>query len=130
METLLATWRPRLLSILRIVTAFLFMQHGTQKIFGFPAPQRNEFDLMSLTGVAGALEFVGGALILIGLFTRPTAFLLSGLMAFAYFLAHAPQGFWPLLNGGELAALYSFLFLYFASAGGGEWSVDHLRARR
>jgi putative oxidoreductase len=129
MDTLLATWRPRLLSLLRVVTAFLFMQHGTQKIFGFPAPQRSEFELMSLSGVAGALELVGGALILIGLFTRPTAFLLSGLMAFAYFLAHAPQGFWPLVNGGELAALYAFLFLYLASAGGGEWSVDRMRSK-
>jgi putative oxidoreductase len=129
MDTFLATWRPRLLSILRIVTAFLFMQHGTQKIFGFPAPQRNEFDLMSLSGMAGALELIGGALLLLGLFTRPTAFVLSGLMAFAYFLAHAPQGFWPLVNGGELAALYSFLFLYLVCAGGGEWSVDRMRSK-
>jgi len=129
MEALLANWRPHLLGILRIVTAFLFMQHGTQKIFGFPAPQRSEFELMSMLGVAGVLELVGGFLVLIGLFTRPTAFLLSGLMAFAYFLAHAPQGFWPLVNGGELAALYAFLFLYIASAGGGQWSVDQLRSR-
>ena len=130
MEQQLDTWRPRLLSIMRIVTGFLFMQHGGQKVFGFPKPQRYDFDLFSLSGVAGALELVGGFLIVIGLFTRPTSFLLSGLMAFAYFIAHAPQGFWPILNGGELAALYSFVFLYLSVAGAGEWSVDHIRAVR
>ena len=127
METMLNTWRPRILSMLRIVAAFLFMLHGTQKMFGFPAPARAEFDLFSLSGVAGTLEVFGGALLLIGLFTRPVAFLLSGLMAFAYFIAHAQSNFWPLLNGGELAALYSFLFLYFSCAGGGVWSIDHMR---
>lgn len=127
MESIVKTWTPRLLSILRIVTAFLFMQHGTQKIFGFPAPQRSEFDLFSLSGVAGTLEVVGGALLLVGLFTRPVAFLLSGLMAFAYFIAHAPKSFWPLLNGGELAAMWAFLFLYLSFVGGGEWSIDHVR---
>jgi putative oxidoreductase len=130
MENFLNTWRPRILSILRIVTAFLFMQHGTQKMFGFPAPQRHEFDLFSLSGLAGMLELFGGFLILIGLFTRPTAFLLSGQMAFAYFIAHAPQAFWPILNGGELAAMWAFLFLYLAVAGGGEWSVDHIRSAK
>ncbi len=128
MNNFLTAWRPRVLSILRIVTAFLFMLHGTQKVFGFPAPQRASFDLFSLSGVAGTLEVVGGALLLVGLFTRPVAFVLSGLMAFAYFIAHAPQSFWPLLNGGELAALYAFLFLYFAFAGGGAWSVDQMRS--
>jgi putative oxidoreductase len=127
MESILNIWRPRVLSILRIVTAFLFMQHGTQKMLGFPAPQRSEFDLFSLSGVAGTLEVVGGVLLLVGLFTRPVAFLLSGLMAFAYFIAHAPKSFWPLLNGGELAAMWAFLFLYFSFAGGGEWSIDHIR---
>jgi putative oxidoreductase len=127
MESILNTWRPRVLSILRIVTAVLFMQHGTQKMFGFPAPQRSEFDLFSLSGVAGTLEVVGGVLLLVGLLTRPVAFLLSGLMAFAYFIAHAPKGFWPLLNGGELAAMWAFLFLYLSFAGGGEWSIDHVR---
>jgi putative oxidoreductase len=127
MESILNIWRPRVLSILRIVTAFLFMQHGTQKMFGFPAPQRSEFDLFSLSGVAGTLEVVGGVLLLVGLFTRPVAFLLSGLMAFAYFIAHAPKSFWPLLNGGELAAMWAFLFLYLSFAGGGEWSIDHIR---
>lgn len=130
MNKYINTWQPRLLSLLRIVAAFLFMLHGTQKIFGYPAPQRSEFDLFSLSGVAGSLEVVGGILLLIGLFTRPTAFVLSGLMAFAYFLAHAPQGFWPTMNGGELAALYSFVFLYLSAAGGGVWSLDHLRSRQ
>jgi putative oxidoreductase len=130
MDQLLNTWRPRLLSIMRLVTGFLFMQHGGQKIFGFPAPQRSEFDLFSLSGVAGSLELFGGFLIVIGLFTRPTSFLLCGLMAFAYFIAHAPQGFWPILNGGELSALYCFVFLYLSAAGAGEWSIDHIRAGR
>lgn len=126
MKNLLNTWRPRVLSVLRMVAAFLFIQHGTQKMFGFPAPQRYEFELFSTSGVAGTLEVFGGFLLLIGLFTRPAAFLLSGLMAFAYFIAHAPQAFWPLVNGGELAALYSFLFLYLCLAGGGDWSADRL----
>jgi putative oxidoreductase len=129
MESLLSRWRPRVLSVLRIVTAYLFIWHGTQKMFGFPAPQRSPFDLFSLSGVAGALEVFGGLLLLIGLFTRPVAFVLSGLMAFAYFIAHAPKDFWPLLNGGELAATWSFVFLYFVFAGGGEWSVDRLRSK-
>ncbi len=129
MDNFLAAWQPRVLSILRIVTAFLFMQHGAQKILGFPAEQRYPFDITSLSGVAGVLELFGGALLLIGLFTRPVAFLLSGLMAFAYFLVHAPQGFWPLNNGGELAALFSFVFLYIWTAGGGAWSIDNLIKR-
>lgn len=120
-------WSPRILSVLRIVTAFLFMQHGGQKLFGFPAPSQGAISLLSLIGVAGMLEFFGGLLLLIGLFSRPVAFLLSGEMAVAYFMAHAPQGFWPLLNKGELAALYSFIFLYLFVAGGGPWSLDRLR---
>lgn len=129
MEGFYATWQPRVLSILRIVTAFMFMQHGGQKLFGFPAPQRYEFDLFTLSGVAGVLEIVGGFLILIGLFTRPVAFILSGQMAVAYFIAHAPQGFWPLLNNGELAALFSFIFLYLFVAGGGAWCLDNVLKR-
>ncbi|MDX1748885.1 MAG: DoxX family protein [Methylophaga sp.] len=129
MENFFIAWQPRVLSILRIVTAFMFMQHGGQKLFGYPAPQRNEFDLFTLSGVAGVLELVGGFLILIGLFTRPVAFILSGQMAVAYFIAHSPQGFWPLLNNGELAALFSFIFLYLFVAGGGAWSVDNLVKR-
>ena len=130
MDKLINAWRPRVLSLLRIVAAFLFMQHGTQKMFGFPAPQRYEFELFSMSGVAGTLEVFGGFLLLIGLFTRPVAFLLSGLMAFAYFIAHAPHGFWTLTNRGELAALYSFVFLYLSLSGGGSWSADRLRGRR
>ena len=124
MDSLLAAWSPRLLSVLRIVTAFLFTAHGTQKLLGFPVPPSFPVELWSLAGVAGMLELVGGTLLLIGLFTRPVAFVLSGLMAFAYFIAHAPQGFWPIVNRGELAALYSFVFLYFAASGGGPWSID------
>jgi putative oxidoreductase len=130
MERFLDTWNPRILSVTRIVSAFLLMQHGGQKLLGFPAPQRHAFDLFSLSGVAGVLELFGGFLLLIGLMSRPVAFLLSGLMAFAYFIAHAPRGFWPILNGGELAAMYCFVFLYLSVAGGGEWSIDRLRAAR
>lgn len=129
MESVLSAWSPRLLSVLRIVTAFLFIAHGTQKLFGFPVPRSSPLELWSMIGVAGVLETVGGALLLVGLLTRPVAFVMSGLMAFAYFIAHAPQDFWPLVNRGELAALYCFVFLYFAAAGGGPWSIDHLWRR-
>lgn len=127
----IARWAPVLLSILRIVAAFLFMQHGAQKLFGFGGRQGPPLVLLSQVGIAGVLEFFGGLLLLIGLFTRPVAFVLSGLMAAAYFIAHAPQGFWPMLNRGELAVLFCFLFLYFAAAGPGPWSIDALinRAR-
>ena len=124
-----AQWSPQLLSLLRIVIAFLFMEHGTMKLFGFPAPM-GDIQLFSLFGLAGILEVFGGFLILIGLFTRPVAFLLSGEMAFAYFMVHAPQGFWPALNHGEAAAFYCFAFLYLSAAGGGAWSVDRARARK
>jgi putative oxidoreductase len=121
-------WSQRMLSIMRIVIALLFVQHGSQKLFGIPAgPQPASFSLLFV--VAGVLEFFGGLLILIGLFTRPVAFILSGLMAVAYFMVHAPRGFLPLMNGGELAVLYCFVFLYLAVAGGGSWSVDDLRRR-
>lgn len=126
MGNFLTAWQPRVLSVVRIISAFLFMQHGAQKIFGFPAEQRYPFELFSMSGVAGTLELFGGFLLLIGLFTRPVAFVLSGLMAFAYFIVHAPQDFWPLNNGGELATMFSFVFLYFVFAGGGSWSVDCL----
>jgi len=130
MNQLLINFQPKLLGLLRIVTGFLFMQHGGQKIFGFPAAQRGEFELFSMMGVAGSLELFGGLLIVIGLFTRSAAFVLSGLMAFAYFMAHAPQAFWPILNGGELAALFSFVFLYIAAAGPGAFSLDHLYSKK
>ena len=124
-------WTPYVLGLLRIIVGFLFLQHGTAKLFG--APHIAMFDglqLMSLMGVAGILEFVGGSLILVGLFTRPVAFILSGQMAVAYFMAHAPNGFLPILNGGELAALYSFVFLYFAFAGAGKLSLDSIYCKK
>ena len=127
------SWAPVLLSILRIVTAFLFMQVGTAKLFAFPGailPGGATAPAGSLPWVAGVLETFGGLLVLVGLFTRPVAFLLSGEMAVAYFLAHAPQGFWPVLNQGAPAALYAFLFLYLSAAGAGPWSVDALRGGR
>ena len=123
----LSKWSGEILSALRIVSAFTFIQHGTQKMFSFPVEARGPFDLMTLNpGLAGVLEVVFGALLLLGIFTRQVAFVLSGLMAFAYFMVHAPRGFWPLVNGGEAAALYCFLFLYFSAAGAGPWSVDAL----
>jgi putative oxidoreductase len=123
-ETSVDSWSDRALSVLRIVAAFLFMAHGMQKLLGFPVASPPSFQLISLIGLAGVLELFGGILLLVGLFTRPVAFILSGEMAFAYFLSHAPHGFWPLINRGELAALYSFVFLYLAFAGGGAWSID------
>jgi putative oxidoreductase len=120
-----SSWAPLLLSLVRIVAALGFLTHGTQKLFGVPALEpRNGVELMSMMGLAGAIETVGGALLLIGLFTRPVAFLCAGQMAAAYFMVHAPQSFWPLLNGGELASVYCFLFLYLSAAGAGPLSVD------
>ncbi len=121
-----ASWEPYLRSILRIVAAFLFMQFGTAKLFAFPAALMpgGAVAPLSLPGVAGILEAFGGALLLIGLFTRPVAFLLSGEMAFAYFIAHAPKGFWPVLNQGHPAVLFCFVWLYLSAAGAGPWSVD------
>ena len=120
-------WTPHLLSVLRIAVALLFIEHGSEKLFGFPSSQQFAFDsLTPLMWVSALLELVGGLLMLFGLFTRPVAFLLSGEMAVAYFMVHASQGFFPLENRGELAALYSFVFLFLAVAGGGKWSVDNL----
>ena len=115
---------PRLLSVLRIILGFLLIPHGLQKLFGLLGGKQVE--LMSLMGLAGVIELFGGILILVGLFTRPVAFVVSGFAAFAYFIAHAPQGFWPILNRGELAVVYCFLYLYLSAAGGGEWSLDRL----
>jgi putative oxidoreductase len=121
----LIVWTPRVLSLLRIIAALLFMEHGLMKVFHFPAPQPGAPDpLPPLLLAAAWLEIVGGALLVLGLFTRPVAFVLSGQMAVAYFLAHFSQGFWPALNGGEAAILFCFVFLYLAFAGPGEWSVD------
>jgi putative oxidoreductase len=124
-----SAWSPRVLSVLRIVAGFLFLEHGLQILLAFPAaaqPGGTPAPLLSFMGITGALELVGGLLLMLGLLTRLVAFILSGQMAVAYFMAHAPQGFWPVLNKGELAALYSFVFLYLAAAGGGVWSLDHL----
>ena len=123
-------WAPRALGALRIVAGYLFMAHGTTKLFQLPHIEMfANVPIASLAGVAGVFEVVGGALLIAGLFTRPVAFVLSGLMAFAYFIAHASQGsvLLPILNGGELAALYSFVFLFISVAGGGAYSVDNLR---
>jgi putative oxidoreductase len=135
-SSLASRWRlltPYLLSLLRIVAALLFMQFGTTKLFAFPAavmPGGGTAPFGSLAWIAGFLEVFGGVLLLFGLFTRPVAFLLSGEMAFAYFLGHAPQGFWPVLNQGSPAALYCFLFLYLSAAGPGPWSIDALMSRK
>lgn len=126
LDSFYIAWTPRLLSVLRIITGFLFIAHGTQKLFNSPVSERGAAQLMSFDGLTGVLEFVGGLLILLGLFTRPTAFVLSGMMAVAYFMAHASGGFLPLVNKGELAVLYCFVFLYLAVAGGGLWSLDNL----
>jgi putative oxidoreductase len=124
-DALAASWAPRLLSILRIMTGLLLLQHGTAKLFKIPViPMFANLSVTSLPGIAGVLELVGGVLIILGLFTRSTAFILSGMTAAAYFIAHAPKGFYPILNGGELAALYCFVFLYIAAAGPGPWSID------
>lgn len=122
----LDSWSPRLLSVLRIVSGFMFAAHGAQKWLGFPVPPNSTVTLMSLSGVAGLLELGGGLLLLLGLFTRPVAFLLSGEMAFAYFMAHAPRSFYPIVNGGEAAVLFCFVFLYLAFAGGGPLSLDRM----
>ena len=121
-QVLPRTWTPVLLSVLRIMTGLLFLQHGTGKILGFPAITMHEHGAMLY--FTGLMELIGGALITIGFLTRPVAFVLSGYMAFAYFLAHAPRGFFPVINMGELAVLYSFVFLYLAAAGPGPWAID------
>jgi putative oxidoreductase len=131
LDNLRNTWAPRILSVLRIMTALLLLQFGMAKLLGFPVFEYlNNIPRFSLPWTAGVLELVGGALLLIGLFTSPVAFVLSGLMAFAYFLGHAPRGFFPLTNGGTLAVLFCFLFLYLAAAGGGAWSVDALMRKK
>ena len=127
-----SAYTSRALSLLRIVSAFLFIQHGTAKFFGAPhVGMFDGFQAMSLMGVAGALELVGGALLMIGLFTRPVAFLLAGFMAAAYFMGHASQGhvLTPILNQGELAIMFSFVFLFISVAGGGAWSIDALSGK-
>lgn len=127
------SWAPYIQSLVRIVAAIIFMSAGTMKLFAFPIgmpPNGGTAQLFSEVGLAGILETFGGALLLIGLFTRPVAFLLSGEMAVAYFQFHAPQGFWPIVNGGEPAILFCFLWLYFSAAGAGAWSIDHYLKKR
>ncbi|MDI1310145.1 MAG: DoxX family protein [Methylotenera sp.] len=120
-------WAPYILGILRIITGFLFLQHGSAKLLGMPhIAMFDGLQLVSLMGLAGVLELVGGTLVMIGLFTRPAAFILSGQMAVAYFMAHAPGGFLPILNQGELAVMFSFVFLYFSAAGSGAFSLDSM----
>jgi putative oxidoreductase len=126
-NTMAAVWAPRMLSILRIMAALLFIAHGMQKLFGFPPSDRGMPALFSIYGLAGVLETFGGLLLLLGLFTRPVAFLLAGMMAVAYFMVHAPQSFFPAVNGGDAAILFCFVFLYLFTAGGGAWSIDARR---
>lgn len=125
--TLGTNWAPRLLSVLRIVLGLVLLQYGTAKLFGWPDVEMFE-DLkwLSLFGIAGMFELVGGTLLILGLFTRPAAFILSGEMAAAYFIEHLPHGFFPILSGGDLAVSLCFTFLYLAFAGGGPWSIDVL----
>ena len=126
MDKLLSPYRPYIYALLRMAAGLLFFLHGLPKLFGGfgrPAP----VELMSQMGLAGIIEVIGGAMIALGLFTSPVAFLASGELAVAYFQAHAPRGLWPIMNGGELAALFCFVFLYFAAAGSGKWSIDSIR---
>lgn len=123
-----AAWAPRALSVLRITSALIFTLHGSQKLFGFPEAKFQP-ELLSLMGIGGLLELVGGLLLLVGLFTRPVAFVLSGMMAVAYWMFHAPNSLFPTLNGGDASILYCFVFLYLVFAGAGSWSLDSLRPR-
>ena len=127
-DSTLAAWTPRMLSVFRIVIGLLFLSHGLVKLWGFPAGvQPGQVPLLGLYGLAGVLEFFGGAAVMLDLFTRPVAFILAGEMAVAYFMAHAPQSVFPLVNMGESAILFCFGFLYLAFAGGGAWSLDAKR---
>lgn len=126
-ETRLSAYSPQFLGILRIVAALLFIAHGTSKLLGFPDTGMSP-PLFSLFGLAGVLEIVGGLLLLVGLFTRPVAFVLAGEMAVAYFMAHAPHSFFPIVNKGESAILFCFIFLYLVLAGSGAWSLDNRKA--
>ena len=120
----LTPYSSLLLSFLRVITGLLLLQHGLTKLLNFPVGPMNNTSPMTLGGIAGILELVGGVLLILGLFTRPVAFILSGMLAVAYFIAHAPQGFYPIYNGGELAVLYCFVLLYLAAVGGGSVSLD------
>ena len=125
-----STWSGSILSVLRVITGLLFLAHGTAKLFQWPSVEafKDGVPLVSLFGFGGVLEIVGGGLIVLGLFTRITAFVLSGMMAVAYFMFHAPASMYPIINQGELAVIYCFVFLYFAASGAGPWSLDAKRA--
>jgi putative oxidoreductase len=130
MKNPLAPWSPHLLSVLRIVFALLFLAHGTAKLLGFPhLPQYDQLALLSVPGIAGIIELIGGVLLALGLFSRVAAFIMSGEMAVAYFMAHAPHSFFPEVNHGDAAIMFCFAFLYLAAAGPGPWSLDALRKR-
>ncbi len=128
-DALLATWRPRILSVLRAMTGLLFLGHGLMKLFAFPPSGREPAELISFMGGVGSLELIGGILLTVGLFTRSAAFVCSGFAAAAYFIGHAGRDFFPILNGGELAIMFCFVFLYLVFSGGGAWSIDALRAK-
>src|SRR5712671_6217369 len=128
---MLEKWTPYLLSVLRIVAALLFFEHGTQKLLGYPPGQPyTGFPNFSILGIAGMLEFVGGLLLLVGLFTRPAAFILSGEMAIGYFRAHWPRSFFPISNQGEITVMLCFFFLYLSAVGPGAWSLDRWRGKK
>ena len=130
MDTFAKAWAPQLLSVMRIIAALLFLEHGTAKLLGFPhVDMFANLQVASLVGVAGIIELVGSVLLALGLFTRPVALIMSGEMAVGYFMVHAPGGFFPMLNKGELAVLYCFVFLYLAAEGGGPWSIDAIRGK-
>jgi putative oxidoreductase len=125
MTETMAAWAPRALSVLRIIAGLMIIQHGMAKLLGWPVVAAfAQLKLFSLLGLAGVIELVGGALLIVGLFTQPAAFIISGEMAVAYFMVHAPRSFFPLINGGSLAIIFCFAFLYLSTAGGGPWSVD------
>jgi putative oxidoreductase len=128
-----SSWGPQFQCVLRIVAAIIFILSGTSKLFAFPSgipPNNGTVALMSQLGIGAMMELFGGALLLVGLYTRPVAFLLSGEMAVAYFQFHVPQGFWPTMNGGVAAVLFCFIWLYFSAAGAGPWSIDALRLQQ
>lgn len=125
MTETIAAWSPRATSVFRIITGLMIIEHGMAKLIGFPSvPAFAKLQPLSLIGAAGFIELIGGALLILGLFTQPAAFILAGEMAFAYFIAHAPKSFYPLVNGGTLAIAYCFACLYLATAGAGPWSLD------
>jgi len=131
MTEALAAWTPRALSVLRVITGLMIIEHGTAKLIGFPVvPSFANLQPLSLLGAAGFIELIGGALLVIGLWTQPAAFILSGEMAVAYFMVHAPRSFFPLINGGTLAIIYCFACLYLSIAGAGPWSLDATMKRK